>query len=222
MAQRFANTQDLVPIEEIMGDTVIAKGGKMMKIIMVAGINFLLKSEEEQKIITYAYQEFLNSLEFPIQIIIHSRKINIENYLSKITEQLEREESELLKSQIIDYREFIKEFVAQNPIMTKVFFVVVSYTPATLSQKQGITKLFPFFKTGSQKQKQTEEYEAKKEEVFRRNLIQLEQRTNQVLEGLSHIGLDAVVLGSKELVELFYNFYNPETVERQNVAIKNQ
>jgi type IV secretory pathway VirB4 component len=200
------STQQFVDVEEIKNGVVRLKGGGLRAVIMVAGINFELKSEEEQDIITNAYQDFLNSLDFPIQILIHSRKLSIDKYLKSVEERKEQEPSELLRNQIDEYIEFVRSFVKENEIMTKTFFVVVPYEGAGVEKvKKGIFSIFGSKKSGKEEEKET----------FEQQVIQLNQRVDQVLEGLERIGLRAVALNDDELVELYYNLYNPETTEKK-------
>lgn len=217
MPKNFANTQDLVEIENIREKTLILKDGSLRQVVMVGGINFALKSEEEQNIITQGYQNFLNGLNFQIQIVIHSRKINIQRYLQNMEERKTKEESALLQDQISEYQEFIRRFVADNAIMSKTFFVVVPFYPLAASlPARDLSRFLPFLRKKTPAGEATAAQEAEKE--FAENLLQLTQRTNQVVDGLSQIGLETAVLGEEELLELFYNFYNPETVEKERVV----
>lgn len=215
MAKNFGNTQDLVEVESIQDDVLILKDGSLRQVIMVGGVNFSLKSEEEQDTITYAYQNFLNSVDFQIQTIIHSRKINIDDYLRLLDKRAEEEKSELLQNQIREYAEFIRSFVHDNPIMAKTFLVVVPFFSVQLPDKQAMSKIFPFFgKNSPSKEKAVSE---EKSGDTGKDIAQLQQRTNQVLEGLQGMDLEAKVLTNEELIELFYNFYNPSTVEKENI-----
>jgi conjugal transfer ATP-binding protein TraC len=205
-----ASSQQFIEIETIENDIVKLKNGGLRKILLVAGINFDLKSEEEQGLITYAFQGFLNSLDFSIQIFIHSRKLNIENYLKKITERETQEPNDLLKNQISEYREFIKTFVSQNAIMMKTFFIVIPYDPIALPKAgAGIAESI----TGIFKKKPT----GVKEETPAEAIQQLSLRVEQVVNGLNQIGLRSVPLNTDELVELFYNLYNPSETEKVGV-----
>src|SRR3989344_3093593 len=123
------NTQDLVAIKEIKESTLVLKDGGLRQIIMVGGVNFALKSEMEQNILTQGYQNFLNSVSFPLQVVIHSRKVNIEKYLDELLVYQTAETSPLLKNQAEEYREFIRSFVQKNAIMEKSFFVTVPFAP---------------------------------------------------------------------------------------------
>jgi len=213
------NSIDLVDIQEIKEDVVILKDGSLRQIIMVGGVNFALKSELEQQTIIQEYQTFLNGVDFPLQILVHSRKVNIAKYIATLLERRRVEESPLLQNQIDEYTTFIKGFVEKNAIMEKVFLVVVPFYPnITSAAKEGIGNLLPFFKSKKNEKKGPEKDE-EKERVFRENLIQMSQRTSGVTSGIIQMGLEATTLGYEQLVELFYNFYNPQTIERQDISI---
>ena len=220
--QNAGNSLDLVDIKEIKESTVIVKDGSYRQIVMVGGVNFSLKSDSEQTIITQAYQTFLNSIDFPLQIVVHSRKVNIEQYLQTLVVRKEAETSPILQNQIDEYIEFIRGFVQKNAIMEKNFLVVVSFYPmageGSLKSASSAISSFSFF--SKKKADPTAEKAKSKEDedkIFKEHLEQLNQRTSQVTSGLLSIGLEATVLGDEQLVELFYNFYNPQTIERKNV-----
>lgn len=201
------STQQFVDIEDIKEGVVRLKDGGLRAIIMVAGINFELKSEEEQNIITSGYQNFLNSLDFSVQIVIHSRKINIDAYLKKMEVRKEQETNELMRNQIGEYVEYIRGFVKENEIMSKTFFVVVPYEGGGVGElKKGVLGMFGGKSKGDKKSK---------EESGEQQLIQLRQRVDQVTGGLEQMGLRAVVLNDEELTELYYNLYNPGAAEKK-------
>lgn len=202
-------TQEFVNIESIENGVIRLKGGAYRKILIVSGMNFDLKSSEEQEMIIFSFQGFLNSLDFTIQFFIHSRKLNIENYLKVVKDRENKEPNELLKNQIFEYGEFVKSFVAQNAIMSKNFFVIVPFDPVRISEAGGKfkDKVFGLFgsKTPAGSEQQTEnEY-----------LEQLDQRVSEVVDGLNQIGLRTVPLNDAELSELFYNIYNPSIIEKK-------
>ncbi|PIP92240.1 hypothetical protein COW77_01105, partial [Candidatus Wolfebacteria bacterium CG18_big_fil_WC_8_21_14_2_50_39_7] len=138
-------------------------------------------------------------------------KLNIENYLNKLAERQNQEANELLKNQISEYIEFIKSFVELNAVMAKTFFAVVPYDPIVIPS--GGKKLLKFFKFGSKTKISA------LEESLEEKITQLNQRTEQVINGLSQIGLRVVALNDEELMELFYNLYNPETMEKKELKI---
>jgi type IV secretory pathway VirB4 component len=217
--QDAGNSLDLVDIKEIKQSTVLVKDGSFRQIIMVGGVNFSLKSEAEQNIITQGYQTFLNSIDFPLQILIHSRKVNIEKYIDTLMQRKEVEQSPILQNQIDEYAKFVEGFVEKNAIMEKVFLVVVSFYPASmLPSAKRVSGMIPFL--GGKKKEDpaaTAQRAAEEEKMFGENLAQLGQRTSQATSGLLNMGLEATVLDDEQLIELFYNFYNPQTVERQKV-----
>lgn len=215
-AQNSQATQKFVDVEAIRNGVILLRGGELRRILIVAGINFELKSEEEQNIITYMYQNFLNSLDFPVQFFIHSRKMNIDAYLARLNDIKDKETNELLKNQITEYAMFVKSFVESNAIMSKTFFVVVPYesgalTPGAAGPLGGI------FRSRSKKQQAEEE-----EQSFAQKLAQLEQRTDQVVSGLTQIGLRVVPLNDEEITELLYNLYNPQSVEKEKTSTHDQ
>lgn len=212
--QESLPTQDFIGIESIENGVIKLKTGALRKVLLVSGTNFSLKSEEEQGIITYAFQGFLNSLNFSVQIFIHSRKLNIDDYLEKFGEREAQEENQLLKNLIVEYREFIKTFVSQNAIMQKTFFVIVPYDPLNLpTAGLDITdKLTSWFKSKTSSQNE-------KAENINEAMEQLGQRVDRVVGGLNQIGLRAIPLDTDELLELFYNLYNPTTVEKKGIDL---
>jgi type IV secretory pathway VirB4 component len=219
----FGNSLDLVDVQEIRDGVVILKDGSMRQIVMVGGVNFALKSELEQKIITEGYQNLLNGVDFPLQILIHSRKVNIEKYAQGLLTRKDSEESPLLKNQIDEYVEFVRGFVQKNAIMEKTFLVVVPFYPnASMgSRKKSLLDSMPFLGKKSAKQQDAAKVQGDKDAAlaFHENLAQLGQRSGQVMSGLLNIGLEATLLENDALIELFYNFYNPQTVEREGMTM---
>lgn len=219
MAKEAQPTQKFVEIEAIKDGVVILKSGSLRSVLMVSGINFELKSEEEQNMITYAYQNFLNTLDFSAQFVIHSRKLNIGNYLDKLSERQNKETNELLRNQISEYAEFVRSFVELNAVMAKTFFVIVPYDPVGI--QTGGKKIFSFFKSalptgipGIKNKKPPAEKEG-----LEAGMAQLSQRVEQVINGLTQIGLRVISLNDEEVTELFYNLYNPESAERAELKI---
>jgi len=211
--QQSKSTQQFVDIEEIKDGVVILKNGSLRRVLMVSGINFELKSEEEQNAIIYGYQDFLNSLDFSIQVVIHSRRLNIDAYLEKLKERMEIETNELLRNQIDEYIQFVSSFVAENEIMTKTFFVIIPYD--IIQIPKGGQKVLQLVKSGMPSAGHS--IDQSLEEKIR----QLDQRTDQVLQGLTQLGLRAVILNDEELIELFYNLYNPAAKKKELEIAKN-
>ena len=211
---KSSSTQQFVELQEVRDGVIFLKNGSLRQLLMVSGVNFDLKSETEQDLMTYAYQNLLNALDFSIQIFVHSRRLNIAAYLQKLQERHGQETNELLKTQITEYLEFIKSFVANNAIMDKTFFVVVPYDPVYLPK--AAKGMLGFLKKGKTT---ASENQAAQTENSQQNLQQLNQRVGQTITGLQQIGLRAIPLGTEESIELIYNLYNPQLIEKQNLAI---
>ncbi len=202
-------SQKFLDISEIRDDTLILKDGTLRGVLLVSSINFALKSYDEQQAIVQAYMQFLNSLEFPIQIVIQSRKMNIDPYLHQLEEQQKKLSNELLKRQIIDYRDFIQRLVQIGDIMQKRFYVVVPLNPATNQQKSFFQRLGEIL---------TPTIAIRfSEQRFQKQLFDLSLRVNQITSGLSSMSLKAIQLNTQSLIELFYTVYNPELYDTQRM-----
>jgi len=195
-------TQQFLEIDQIKQGVVVLRNKSLRGVLMVSSLNFALKSDDEQQAIIYQFQDFLNSLDFPLQIVVQSRVLNITGYLEKLNELEKTHESELLKIQTIEYQKFIKELISGGSIMAKNFFVVV---PFTLIEVPGAKAATSFFK----KQK-TEEIS---ESFFQRSKSQLWQRMEFVALGLRRSGLQCVPLNTGELIELFWSLHHPDEAE---------
>ncbi|MFB6226087.1 MAG: TraC family protein [Candidatus Paceibacteria bacterium] len=197
-----ASTQTHLPIQEIKEDVVVLKNGSLRKVLMVSSLNFALKSEDEQNAIISSYVTFLNNLDHPLQIVVQSRRFNIEPYLERIKEREEEETNELLLTQMADYRSFIKELVDIGDIMTKDFYVVVPYNPGGAGDKGFFDRVKEALKPA---------FTIKlKEKKFKKRKDKLEKRTRQIESGLSSIGLEVQPLDTQALIELYYSSYNPD------------
>jgi type IV secretory pathway VirB4 component len=199
-------TQEFVPIKEVRDGIVILKDGSMRAIVLTSSLNFSLKSDDERNAITVQFQDFLNSLDFPVQIVIESRRLDIRPYLALLEEQYKVQLNDLMKIQTREYIEFIKKFTESTNIMTKSFFVVVPYEPAIVDVKGGMS--LPFQK------KSTVEAGKAKEATFEENRTQLEQRVGVVEQGLTRCGIRVIRLGTEEAIELFYKIFNPGDSEK--------
>lgn len=199
-----APTQQFLQIDRIKEGVVILKNKALRGVMMVSSLNFALKSDDEQKAIIYQFQSFLNSLDFPVEILIQSRKSNITGYLEKLKEIEDKQENELLKIQTREYLKFIKGIVTDGTIMTKNFFIVIPFTllDVTDGQKKGLFG-------GGKKQV----IGAMSDEEFARCKDQLWQRMEFIAGSLRRCGLKAVPLNTQELIELFWALHHPEEAE---------
>jgi len=202
-------TQEFVPVSKIQDGVLILKDGSMRMILMASSINFALKSEDEQAATLLQFQSFLNSLEFSTQIFIQSRRLDIRPYLALLRERLKAQLSDLMRIQIEEYIDFIKNFTDEAHIMTKTFFIVIPYTRTGIhTQKSSpFSMLFPGKKDASAKKQQ-------EMEAFEEIKSQLEQRANVIRTGLARTGVRATPLGTEEVTELYYKFFNPGEAEK--------
>ncbi len=203
-------SQRYLDIAEIKEDVIIMKDGTLRCVLLVSSINFALKSVDEQNAIVQAYMQFLNSLDFPIQIVIQSRRMNIDEYMRKLIEQEKKQENDLLRHQIADYREYVRQLVDLGDIMQKKFFVTVPLDPSTDKQKGFFSRLSEIL-TPSIAIRLSDE-------VFKKNKESLMLRVNTVISGLGSMSLNAVLLDTQSLIELFYTVYNPELFENERMT----
>ena len=208
MAVSSKATQEFVPIREVRDGIVILKDGSMRAIVLTSSLNFSLKSDDERNAITAQFQDFLNSLDFPVQINIQSRRLDIRPYIALLEEQYKAQLNDLMKIQTREYIEFINKFTESTNIMTKSFFVVVPYDPAIVNVSSSSGGL------GFLKKKTSEEASRAKEASFEENRTQLEQRVGVVEQGLVRCGIRVIRLGTEEVVELFYKIFNPGDSEK--------
>ena len=200
-------TQEFVPIKEIRDGIVMLKDGSMRAIVIASSINFALKSADEQQAVILQFQNFLNGLDFSVQISIQSRQLDIRPYIAMLEVRYKNELGDLMKIQIREYIAFIKNFVDQTSIMTKTFFVVIPFSPVAISGSSNpLSQL-----TGSSK---TTSSAGKENDHFEEYRTQLEQRIGTVSQGLSRCGIRTVQLGTEEIVELFYKIFNPGDMEK--------
>ena len=200
-------TQEFIPIKEVRDGIVILKDGGMRSILLCSSLNFALKSEDERRAILFQFQDFLNSLDFSIEIVVQSRKLDIRPYIALLEERGRAQTNNLMKIQVREYIEFIKSFTENTNIMTKNFFIVVTYSPAILTVNQsGIASRLGL----GAKQEQT----GTTETSFDENRSQLEERLSVVEQGLIRTGIRVVRLGTEEIIELFYKAFNPGEAEK--------
>lgn len=196
-----ASTQQYVDVKEVRDGVVVLKNGGLRSILLVSSLNFDLKSTEEQDAIISQYQNFLNSLDFPVQVLIHSRRFNIEPYLQLLKEKEEEQTNELLRLQISEYQHFIKNLTEVSDIMSKYFYVIVPFA-AIEDKRSGF-----FEKMGNVMNPKAAIRE--KRELFETYKNQLWQRVDHVTIGLSGTGVKVATLNTEEVIELLYNTYNP-------------
>ena len=205
-----ASTQKYLDIAEIRDDVVVMKDGTLRAVLLASSINFALKSEEEQEALISAYAGFLNTLEFPLQVVIQSRKLNIDNYIERLKQSEKEQTNELLKMQIADYRSFVGELVDMGHIMSKRFYVVVPFNPLSDKRKSFFARLkeifIPAITLGM------------KQERFLQRKKNLTSRVDHIMGQLQSMSLAAVMLDTQSLIELYYNSYNLDLAETEKMV----
>ena len=194
------STQEFVPVSEVRNGVIVMKDGSLRAVLLASSINFALKSEDEQTAFIVQFQNFLNSLDFSVQIFIQSRSLDIRPYVATLEAAYKEQLDELLRIQIREYISFIKSFTEAANIMTKNFFVVVPYTQTALTKTSGAAALLHL----GQKTSASEMNKSFEEQVS-----QLDQRVGIVQQGLVRTGVRTVQLGTEEAIELLYKMFNP-------------
>ena len=204
--------QEFVPIKEVRNGVVVLKDGGIRAILIASSINLSLKSSDEQIAVINQFQSFLNGLDFPTQIVIQSRRLDIRPYLLMLEARLKDQTEALLKIQTREYINFIKSFTDEVNIMTKTFFVVVPYSSSVIKSKNGLVD--SLLGGGAPKKQIDDTKKAVDLASFEEKRSQLEQRTNVIINGLSGIGIRSSQLKTDEVVELFYRTFNPGDISQ--------
>ncbi len=203
------SAQKYLSISEIRDNIVVLKNGSLRSVLLVSSINLSLKSEDEQEAIFRSFMYFLNSLSFPIQIVVQSRKLDIDGYCDNLLKKAKGQENNLLKQQIYSYVDFVKELVSLGNIMSKKFYIVVPYDPAQ-DQKSGfLSRMSAIF--------MPENVIKLREDRFLRYKYELEKRIEIVMSSLMSMGIVSVQLDTSGLIELYYNTYNPQTSQNEKI-----
>lgn len=202
----FSSTLRYLPIAEIHDDTVILKDGSARAILEVENINFSLKSEPEQNSIIYSFQNFINSLEFPVQIFLTSKKIDIDGYIAHLKERMQLQTSAMMQEQTADYITFIERFIEFADIMEKKSYIVVPVDRLGTSSVQ--KNIFQQFWEHIHPDDDVYKFKVRLKE-FEHIKKQLQQRVNVVKAGIESCSLAVNQLETKALIELFYQQYNP-------------
>lgn len=210
MATIGTPAQQFVPVKEVRDGIIVMKDGTLAMAVLVSSINLSLKSYDEQRATLMQFQNFLNTLDFPIQIVIQSRRYDIRPYILSLQNRLKQQTESLLQVQTREYIQFIQSFTDQVNIMRKNFFVVVPYIPPILNQQTGVAKMLSFLSKKPTATQTVSDFEEQR--------TQLEERVNVVEQGLSRVGLRVAQLGTEEVIELLYKTFNPgETTSQAKV-----
>ncbi len=211
---QLKSTQNSMLISEIKDGIVILKDGTMRAVVLASAINFDLMSRQEQDAVEYSYQGFLNSLHFPIQIVVRSQKIDLDRYIETLTELRANQGNELLGLLMEDYIANIKALIDEVNIMNKQFYVVVPYDPPVITKTGFFDKLGGIVKGAG--------VTVVSEQDFANYKTELSQRVALVASGLNQLGIRAIPLNSQELIDLYYSTYNPDVAANQKLIDSSQ
>lgn len=213
MALNAQQSQEFVPIKEIKDGIIILKDGGYRAILIASSINLSLKSSDEQSAVIRQFQTFLNSLDFSVEIVVQSRRLDIRPYLLMIEERMKGQTEPLLKIQTKEYMDFIKSFTDEVNIMTKSFFIVIPYSSTMIKPTEGIFDKLTGSSAGKSKPAELSERELDIA-AFEEKRSQLDQRVSVVASGLSGMGIRTSQLKTEEVVELFYKTFNPGDISQ--------
>jgi hypothetical protein len=188
-------SQDIVPIQNIKDGVIDLGNNEYRLILMISSLNLSLKSEDEQVAIISQFQNFFNSLDFPIQILCKSRRANIDAYIELMKSRVNEIDNDLLKLQTVEYISYIESFISGTNIMNKEFYVVIPYTSAIIQNDRNMLDFNKGNNAG--------------DNAFLNIKEQLSERASVVEQGLARCGLRSITLGTKEAMELYYQMYNP-------------
>lgn len=212
-------TQDHLPIEDIVDGIVISKDGSCASVMTISSVNFDLLSEREQGALVFAYGGILNSLNFPVQIIIHSNTKDVTSYLMNLKNIEEKQTNTMLKQQILSYRKFIEDTVKKNKVLSKSFYLVVPFSILELGIKSAPTQMKGMFSLSPKSAKKGLPFT--KDYILEKAKASLEPKKDHLLRLFSRLGLEIRPLDTKELIELFYKIYNEDTAINQKVQTLN-
>lgn len=206
-----ASTQSTLSILDIKNDIVVLAGGHYRLVLKVKAINFDLLSEDEQDAIIFAYASLINALEFPIQILVKTRQLNIASYLDYLEKAKQQQPSQALRDQLTSYQEFVHKLVVENNVLFKTFYVVIPFDGVVINKS---SVLDPLKQVLPSKQPLQTTYSA---EEFAKAEVKLQQMRDGIMAQFQRIGLKVSQLNNQELIELYYNLYNPEVGGRQQI-----
>ena len=211
------STQNTLQIAEVRDGIVIMNDGSFRSVVMVKSINFDLMSPEEREAVEFSYQGFLNSLYFEIQIFIRSQRVDLRPYIERLDKIRSEHDNMLLAMLMDDYIGFISDLSGQTNIMDKRFYVVIPFSPSGVDVKKALSQSKNFFSGLAGIFNTKEQHVTINEADLNKAKDELRNRVQSVLGGLQQCGIQGLPLDTQELIELYYDSYNPDTATRQQL-----
>lgn len=208
-------TQEHLPIEDIVDNMVLLKDGSCVSILQISSVNFDLLSEREQSALIFAYGGILNSLNFPVQIVVYSNTKDVTFYLNNLKKAEEKQNNILLKERILHYRKFIEETVKKNDVLSKAFYVVLPFSILELGVKSMQSQMLGGIPSFTKKESASLPFS--KDYILEKAKASLDPKKDHLSRLFSRLGLEIRALSTKELIELFYKIYNEETAQVQRI-----
>lgn len=214
------STQNILEIAEIRDGIVIMNDGSFRSVVMVKSINFDLMSPQEQESVEYSYQGFLNSLDFPIQICVRTQRIDMQPYIEKLDKIRSEHDNMLLAMLMDDYIGYIEQLSLSTNIMDKKFYVVIPYYSVAFgsNESKSLAQSKNFITGVVEMFNKKDKHVIINEQLLETAKSELRNRVQAVLGGLAQAGINGLPMDTQELIELYYDFYNPETSARQSLG----
>ncbi len=212
----LASTQEHLDIEDIREGVVLLKNNAAAAVLSTTAVNFNLLSEVEQDAMIAGYSQFLNSLTFPLQILIRSKKMDISHYLESLAEVEKSQANPYLKEQIRNYKNYVGELISKNEVLDKKFYIVIPYQDVSLSPNTSLLESFTRFLGGPERPARRGP-RVNRRALLEKAKIQLDPKLDQISKQLSRVGIKVRKLSTQELVELFYDIYNPNVSREERL-----
>ncbi|HEX7042521.1 MAG TPA: hypothetical protein VF189_04680 [Patescibacteria group bacterium] len=191
-----ASTQQFTEILDIKEDIVLLHGGDACIILELQAVNFTLLSGQEQDSKVYGYAALLNSLSFPVQILMRSKRIDIMPYINSLSDAATRTTNVKLSDSISKYKDFVNQLVTTSVVLDKKFYMIISYS----SLEEGFSGI----------SKMVHLNESNKEDFFIRAKAALHTKAESLLSQTDRMAIRAKILEKDALVSLFHDIFNEE------------
>lgn len=224
---------DFMEFDKVEDNMIIQKNGtRYVMVVECQGINYDLMSRAEKVGVEEGFVQFLNTLAYPIQLYIQTRKINLENSLNTYKNEIAKVEQEYSRQKtryqaIISNpnsteeqkKQALYEFTKQKNLYE--YGKDIIYNTERMSLNKNILDkkyyvIIPYYP------EEASQGNFAKEEIRELAFSELYTRAQSIIRTLSVSSVVGRVLSSTELVDLLYVAYNREDAETYGIekAIK--